>query len=66
MFIRQKKNKSGSTSVQIISKSSGKYQVVKTIGSSFDNSVIEELKIHGKQEIERLKWLTLITWGLRK
>ena len=55
MFIRQKKNKSGSTSVQIISKSSGKYQVVKTIGSSFDNSVIEELKIHGKQEIERLK-----------
>ena len=34
MFIRQKKNKSGSISVQIISKVGGNYKVVKTIGSS--------------------------------
>lgn len=34
MFIRQKKNKSGVVSVQIIDKSSGTYKVLKTIGSS--------------------------------
>lgn len=34
MFIRQKKNKSGSISVQVIDKSSGRYKVLKTIGSS--------------------------------
>jgi transposase len=32
MFIRKKKNKSGSTSIQIIDKSSGRYEVIKTIG----------------------------------
>ena len=36
MFIRQKKNKSGVISVQVIDKSSGKYKLVKTIGSSSD------------------------------
>ena len=36
MFIRQKKNKSGVISVQVIDKSSGKYKWVKTIGSSSD------------------------------
>ena len=32
MFVRKKKNKSGTTSIQIIDKSSGKYEVIKTIG----------------------------------
>ena len=32
MFVRKKKNKSGSTSIQIIDKSSGKYEVLKTVG----------------------------------
>jgi hypothetical protein len=36
MFIRQKKNKSGVISIQIIDKSSGKYNVFKTIDSSKD------------------------------
>lgn len=36
MFIRHKPNKSGSTSILIVDKSSGKYTVVKTIGSSSD------------------------------
>ncbi len=31
MFIRQRKNPSGSISIQIIDKSSGKYKVVETI-----------------------------------
>ena len=43
MFIRRKKNKSGLISVQIIDKSSGKYQVLKTIGSSFDANEVESL-----------------------
>ena len=34
VFIRQKKNKSGSISVQIISKIGGRYKVEKTLGSS--------------------------------
>lgn len=36
MFVRKKRNKSGSTSVQVIDKSSGSYKVVKTVGSSAD------------------------------
>jgi transposase len=48
MFIRKKKNKSGSTSIQIISKNGGKYRVVKTIGNSFDESDILQLQDKGK------------------
>lgn len=54
MFIRKKKNASGSTSVQIISKSTGKYKVVKTIGSSSSEQELQNLCYLGKQELERL------------
>jgi transposase len=43
MFFRQKKNKSGVVSVQVIDKSGGKYRLVKTIGSSSDAGVVSEL-----------------------
>lgn len=43
MFIRQKKNSSGSVSIQIIDKSSGKYRVVQTMGSSVHPDEIERL-----------------------
>lgn len=43
MFVRKKQNKSGSVSVQIISKTRGTYRVAKTIGSSRDPVVIERL-----------------------
>jgi len=43
MFIRQKKNKSGVVSVQVIDKSSGKYKLLKTIGSSADRLTIQNL-----------------------
>lgn len=55
MFLRELKNRSGSVSVQIISKSSGKYKVVKTIGSSHNEQEIQKLICLGKQEIARLK-----------
>jgi hypothetical protein len=44
MFIREKKNKSGVISVQVIDKSSGKYKVIKTIGSTSDTTILTRLK----------------------
>ena len=58
MFLRKKKNKSGSISVQIISKSGGKYKVVKTIGSAKTEQEIQKLWYLGKQELERLSMQT--------
>ena len=43
VFVRQKRNRSGVISVQVIDKSSGKYRLVKTIGSSSDTVVVAEL-----------------------
>lgn len=54
MFLRKLKNRSGSLSVQIISKATGKYKVVKTIGGSNNEQEIQRLIYLGKQEIERL------------
>ena len=54
MFVRKKINSSGSTSVQIIVKTRGKYKVVKTIGCSSNEQELQKLLYLGKQEIERL------------
>lgn len=51
MFVRKKKNKSGKFSVQVIDKSSGKYKMLKTIGSSADVDKVEELVKLGKNWI---------------
>lgn len=51
MFIRKRVNKSGSVSIQIISKSNGKCKFVKTIGSSKSTW---KLYFLGKQELERI------------
>jgi len=51
MFLRKKVNPSGVISVQVINKSSGKYRVIKTIGSSPDTLVIESLFEQGKKWI---------------
>ncbi len=55
MFVRKKKNKSGSISIQIITKSKGKYKLVKSIGSSIDPTVIFGLELKAKQEIQRME-----------
>jgi transposase len=44
VFVREKKNKSGTVSVQIIDKSSGGYRVAKTVGSSSDPEEIAYLR----------------------
>lgn len=54
MFVRKNKNKNGVVSVQVIDKSSGRYKVVKTIGSSADSSDIEELVKKGKAYIKEI------------
>ncbi len=41
MFVRKKPNKSGSITVQIIDKSSGKYNVVRTVGTSSESEKID-------------------------
>jgi transposase len=55
VFLRKLKNRSGSISVQIISKSNGRYRVIKSIGSSHQEQEIQKLVFIAKQEIERLK-----------
>lgn len=55
MFLRKLPNRSGSYSIQIISKSRGKYKVIKTIGSGISEQEIEKLVLLGNQEIERLE-----------
>jgi transposase len=55
MFVRKKKNKSGSVSIQIISKSTGKYQVVKTIGCARTSREEELMILLARTEIERLQ-----------
>ncbi len=55
MFIRKKPNKSGSISIQIISKANGHYKVLKTIGSATTQQKLEELIIIAKQETISLK-----------
>jgi hypothetical protein len=51
MYIRKKKNRSGSTSVVIVDKSSGKIRYLETIGVSSDEEIISDLYIFGKKRI---------------
>jgi transposase len=54
MFIRQKKNKSGTVSIQIIDKSRGSYKVFKTIGSSSDPIELDRINSLAKTELLHL------------
>lgn len=57
MFIRQKKNKSGVISIQVIDKSSGKYKLLKTIGSSSELNQIGKLLLEAQNYIKEIKKL---------
>lgn len=54
MFVRKKKNKSGSTSIQIIQKLKGKYTVVKSLGSSINEEEIEKIYRQAQETIPKL------------
>jgi transposase len=51
MYVRKKKNRSGSTSVVIVEKKYGKVRYLKTVGISSDSQKIEELYLLGKKWI---------------
>lgn len=51
MFVRKNKNRSGSVSVQIVTKVSRKYRLVKTVGTSASPDEIERLVGVAKREI---------------
>ena len=53
MFVRKRRNRSGSTSVVVIDKSSGKPKELVCIGISSDTQEIEELVYKGKEWIMR-------------
>lgn len=55
MFIRQKRNKSGSTSIHIVSKKGGQYKVEKSIGSSSTAEGISILMHQAKYELSLLQ-----------
>lgn len=54
MFVRKLKNRSGSTSVQVIQKIRGKYKVIKSLGSATSLQEIEKLEFKAQQAIEEL------------
>jgi transposase len=54
VFIRKLKNRSGSTSVQVIQKIKGRYKVLKTIGCATVLQDIEKLELLAQQEIDKL------------
>ncbi len=54
MFLRKLRNRSGSISVQIISKATGKYKVIKTLGCGRTKQEVDKLIFLGRQEIEEI------------
>ena len=55
MFVREVKNRSGSVSIQIISKAGSRYRVIKTVGCGTQRHDIDHLKTVARQEIDRLQ-----------
>ncbi|WP_457745340.1 IS1634 family transposase [Sulfurimonas sp.] len=55
MYVRKKKNSSGSVSIQIIKKVNGKSKVVESIGCSKDPNEIERLFKKAKERIKELE-----------
>ncbi|PLX00693.1 MAG: transposase [Marinilabiliales bacterium] len=59
MFVRKKRNKSGTISVQIIQKINRSNKVIKTIGSSSDGDEVEKMYHQALYEMPRLYGSTL-------
>lgn len=66
MFVRKKRNKSGSTSIQIIQKINRINKVLKTIGSSSDPKEIDRLYSEALYEMPRLYGATLFDTPVSK
>ena len=66
MFVRKKKNASGSISVQIIEKQNGKNKLIKSIGSSKDEKEINLLVKQANAEIPKIQKQHAIDFGYSK
>jgi transposase len=55
MFVRKKKNSSGKICVQVIDKVLGKYKVLHTVGSSSDDTIIDQFEKRASQWIAEKK-----------
>lgn len=66
MFVRKKKNPSGVVSVQIIDKSSGKYKLVKTVGSSDQIDKINQLYEQAHFEKDKIMGLLPLNFETAK
>jgi hypothetical protein len=66
MFVRKKKNKSGLVSIQIIDKSSGKYKMIKTIGSSKNLIEIENIIQKGREWIKEKQGILEIDFSNKR
>ena len=64
MFVRKLKNRgSGKTYVQVVSKDRGRYRVIKNIGNSDDDLIIENLISKGQQWISRQSGIQEFAFG---
>lgn len=63
MFVREKKNPSGKTCVQVIDKSNGNYKIVHTVGSSDDEKVIQRYVEIAKRWIREKQGLVEIDFS---
>ena len=52
MFVRKKKNRSGTTSVVVVDKHGGKFKELHTVGIGYDESEIERLCLQGQKWIK--------------
>lgn len=66
MFIRKKKNQSGSVSIQIIQKIAGKNKLIKSIGAAIDKKDIEFLINKAHLEIPKLQDQKTFNFGHTK
>jgi transposase len=66
MFIRRKSTKSGSVSVQIISKQTGKYKVIKSIGCGKSESEIKELEQRAQSTINDLMFRAQLNFNINE
>lgn len=66
MFVRKKKNKSGSTSIQIIEKNNGQNTLIKSMGYSKDQNEVEYLVNKAYLEIPKLRKQKCFDFGLPK
>lgn len=53
MFVRKKRNRSGSTSVVVVDKHGGKFKELHTVGIGHEGSEIEQLCIQGRLWIKK-------------